>query len=96
MAVPRRCIDWRVKLERLVDDALRQLGVVEEDPLGVACSGGGDSTALLHLLAHRKPLVIHTRSASDDTIAILKEQGGEPADFMDVRPEATLFTLTSA
>jgi tRNA(Ile)-lysidine synthase len=38
-------------LEHRVERALRALGVADTDPVGVACSGGADSIALLHLLA---------------------------------------------
>ncbi len=39
-------------LERRVEHALRALGVDDGDRVGVAVSGGADSMALLHLLAH--------------------------------------------
>ena len=42
---------------RAVRDRLNQL-VPSEEPIAIAYSGGGDSTALLHMLAERDPLVL--------------------------------------
>lgn len=51
----------------------------------------------VHIRASRqtaKPLVIHTRSASEDTLAILKEEGGFAADGSPVRGVFHCFTET--
>ena len=45
----------------------------------------------IHIRAARQtdlPLIIHTRSASDDTLAILREEGGFAADAPLERPQA--------
>ncbi len=45
-----------------------------------------------HIRAARQtslPLVIHTRSASDDTVAILREEGGFASAALQARPVAT-------
>jgi len=53
----------------------------------------------VHIRAARltgKPLVIHTRNASDDTIAILKEEIGTPKTGQEVRGVFHCFTETQA
>lgn len=59
-------------LQTRVAAALEALGVREDDSIGVACSGGADSIALLHLLAGRRNVValhvdhnLRSTSASD-------------------------------
>ncbi|MEO7160978.1 MAG: TatD family hydrolase [Polaromonas sp.] len=53
----------------------------------------------VHIRAARqtgKPLVIHTRSASDDTLAILKEEGGGTAEGNSARGVFHCFTESQA
>ncbi len=53
----------------------------------------------VHIRAARetgKPLVIHTRSASDDTLAILKEEGGDAQAINRARGVFHCFTETQA
>jgi tRNA(Ile)-lysidine synthase len=45
-------------LEARVERALRELGLELDDPIGVACSGGADSMALVHLVAGRQNATI--------------------------------------
>jgi tRNA(Ile)-lysidine synthase len=64
-------------IERRVAGALRELGVRDEDPIGIACSGGADSVALVHLLAQPgRVTVLHVdhqaRADSADDAAFVR------------------------
>lgn len=66
------------ELRERVLRSLRELGVADDDPIGVACSGGADSVALVHLLAGRpRVTVLHVdhnaRDGSSDDAAFVRE-----------------------
>jgi tRNA(Ile)-lysidine synthetase-like protein len=81
-------------LARRVADAVRALGIGSTDPIGVACSGGADSVALLHLVAGRGNVTVlhvdhHLRDDSALDAAFVRAAAGAldlPCDVIDVHP----------
>src|SRR5687767_4105460 len=78
-----------VTLEERVSASLAALGIDRDDRIAVACSGGADSIALVHLLVQRtpKPTVFHVDHGLRD---------GSCDDAMFVQQTATALGLDCA
>lgn len=81
-------------LDRRVERTLAELGVAPDDPIAVACSGGADSIALLHLVRERPDVTVvhvdhHLRADSAVDADFVRETAsalGLRCVVRDVRP----------